>query len=57
MNISISQEYKAQKKQRLLKKLSKNIQAEVQRANVESSKLNKQDFNEMIQDISGKQQK
>jgi hypothetical protein len=49
------EEYKAKKQERLLKKLSRNIQAEVQRANVENSKLGKQDFNEMIQEISGKQ--
>ena len=46
------EEYKAKKQERLLKKLSKNIQAEVQKATVEGSKLSKQDFNEMIREIS-----
>ena len=47
------QEYKARKQERLLKKLSKNLQAEIQKASSVTTKGNKQDFNEMIREIAG----
>lgn len=48
------EEYKAQKRERLMKRLARNIQAEVQKANAESSTLNRQDFNELIHEIADK---
>lgn len=51
--ILLLQEYKARKQERLLKKLSKNLQAEIQKASTVTTKGNKQDFNEMIREIAG----